>query len=83
MPIYPIINEVTGEQKEITMSISEWDEWKKENQEWKRDWSDPTTLPNNCETGEWKDKLSKKYPGWNEVLKSAKKAGASKNNIRD
>lgn len=83
MPTYPIVNKITGEQKEITMSISDWDKWKEKNKDWKRDWSDPTTAPNSCEAGEWKDKLSKRYPGWNEVLKSAKKAGASQNRIKD
>ena len=83
MPTYPIVNKITGEQKEITMSVSDWDKWKEENKDWKRDWSDPTTAPNSCEVGEWKDKLSKRYPGWNDVLKTVKKAGASQNRIKD
>ncbi len=35
---------------------------------WIRDWSDPSTAPNSCELGEWKDRLIKKHPSWNEVL---------------
>ena len=35
MPIYPIINKKTKEQKEISLSIEEWENFKKENKEWK------------------------------------------------
>jgi len=28
MPTYPVQNRITGEQKEVFMSINEWDEWK-------------------------------------------------------
>ena len=69
MPVYPIINKKTGEQKEISFCISEWENFKKENEEWVRDWSDPSTCPGSGEIGEWKDKLNKKNPSWNEVLK--------------
>jgi len=68
MPTYPVINKVTGEQKEVTMSINVWDQWKDENPDWDRDWSDPATCPSSGEIGEWKDKLNKKNPSWNEVL---------------
>lgn len=78
MPTYPVINKTTGEQKEVTMSIQEWDEWKSQNEDWIRDWSDPSTAPNSCETGEWKDKLAKKHPGWNEVLGKMSKLPGSK-----
>jgi len=75
MPTYPIIHKETKEQKEITLSIGQWEEFKKENPQWIRDWSDPSTVPNAAETGEWKDKLNKAHPGWNEILGKAKKAG--------
>jgi hypothetical protein len=75
MPTYPIIHKETKEQKEITLSIGQWEEFKKENPQWIRDWSDPSTAPNAAETGEWKDKLNKAHPGWNEILGKAKKAG--------
>lgn len=77
MPVYPIVNKTTGEQKEISLSISEWENFKKENEEWIRDWSDPSTSPNPCETGEWKDKLIKSHPSWNTVLEKASKAPGS------
>jgi hypothetical protein len=75
MPTYPIINKETKEQKEITLSIDEWEEFKAENPLWVRDWSDPSTAPNAAEIGEWRDKLNRKHPSWNSVLQKSKKAG--------
>ncbi len=78
MATYPIINTVTGEQKEISISVHEWEQWKKDNSEWIRDWSDPSTCPASAEIGEWKDKLVKKHPGWNEILDKASRAPKSR-----
>ena len=75
MATYPVINRESGEQKEVKMSIHEWNEWCKENPDWTRDWSDPSTCPASGEVGEWKDKLLKSKPGWNEVLANAQKTG--------
>lgn len=75
MPTYPIINKETKEQKEVSMSITEWEEFKIQNPLWCRDWSDPSTAPNSAEIGEWRDKLQKAHPSWNEVLKKSKKSG--------
>jgi hypothetical protein len=73
-----VYNKVTGEQKEVSMSVHDWDQWKKDNLEWDRDWSDPSTCPASAEIGEWKDKLIKKHPGWNEVLDKASRAPKSR-----
>lgn len=81
MATYPIINKKTGEQKEVNMSIHDWDQWTKDNLDWIRDWSDPSTAPNNCEIGEWKDKLNSKYPGWNQILDKSSKSAGSKSQI--
>ena len=78
MATYPVINKTTGEQKEVRLSVHEWEQWKTDNPEWDRDWSDPTTCPSSAEVGEWKDKLIKSKPGWNEVLEKASKAPRSK-----
>lgn len=78
MATYPVINKVTGEQKEVTLSVHDWDQWKKDNPDWDRDWSDPSTCPGSGEVGEWKDKLIKKNPGWNDVLRKASKAPGSR-----
>ena len=36
MPTYPVKNLKTGEQKEIQMSMSEYDQWRKDNPDWDR-----------------------------------------------
>lgn len=78
MATYPVYNKTTGEKKEVTMSVHNWDQWKKDNSEWERDWSDPSTCPGSGEVGEWKDKLLKSKPGWNDVLaKVGKTAGSN------
>ena len=74
MATYPVVNTKTGEQKEVSMSVHEWDKWKEENPDWSRDYSDPETMPGVGEVGEWKDKLRKKAPGWNDILKKVKKS---------
>ncbi len=78
MATYPVINKKTGEQKEIAMSVHDWDQWKTDNPEWERDYSDPTTFPGIGEVGDFKDKLKKTHPGWNDVLHKASKAPGSK-----
>ena len=78
MATYPVYNKVTGEQKEVTMSIHDWDQWKKDNPEWDRDWSDPSTCPSAADVGEVYDKLKKSHPGWNQILHRASKVPGSK-----
>ena len=77
MATYPVINKKTGEQKEIAMSVHDWDQWRTDNPEWERDYSDPTTFPGIGEVGDFKDKLKKTHPGWNDVLHKASKAPGS------
>ena len=76
MPTYPVINKETGEKKEVSMSMVAYDEWRKENPNWDKDWSE------GCaglgEVGEWKDKLITKNPGWNDVLHKASKSPGSR-----
>ena len=78
MATYPVINKNTGEQKDVKMSVHDWSQWCKDNPDWQRDWSDPSTCPQPGEVGEWRDKLVNKNPGWNEVLDRASKAPGSK-----
>ena len=75
MATYPVKNKETGETKEVVMSVHAWDQWKEDNPDWQRDFSDPSTCPGVGEVGEWRDKLVNKNPGWGEVLKSAQKSG--------
>ena len=77
MPSYPVVNSETGEQKEVKMSIYDWDQWIEDNPNWSRDYSDPSTFPGFGEVGEIYDKLKKSHPGWNDVLRKASKAPGS------
>ena len=72
MATYPVVHKETGETKEVSMSVHDWDKWTEENPDWIRDYSDPSTMPGVGEVGEWKDKLRKNNPGWNDVLEKAR-----------
>ena len=78
MATYPVVNSKTGEQKEVVMSVHDWPKWCDDNPDWKRDYSDPSTVPGVGEVGEWRDTLRKTKPGWNDVLRKAQKAPGSK-----
>ena len=77
MATYPVVNQQTGEQKEVVMSVHDWDQWKDDNPDWERDYSDPSTMPAMGveSVGDFQDKLTKKHPSWGEVLKKSQKAG--------
>jgi|TARA_B100000959_G_C14512165_1_gene431753 hypothetical protein len=76
MPTYPLKNLKTGETQELIMPMTEYDDWRKENPDWDKDWS------KGCagvgEVGDWQNKLISRNPGWNDVLKKASKAPGSK-----
>ena len=76
MPTYPVKNKETGEQKELSMSMVAYDEWRKENPDWDKDWM--AGVASVGETGEIYDKLKKHNPGWNDVLHKASKAPGSR-----
>ena len=78
MPTYPVVNKDTGEQKNVVMSINDWDQWLVDNPGWVRDWSDPSTAPMATEVGDCRNKLVSKKPGWNEVLEKASRAPGSR-----
>ena len=78
MPTYPVKNLKTGEKKEIQMSMTKYDQWRKDNPDWDKDWN--AGVANVGEVGEVYDKLRVKHPGWNEVLRKASKAPRS--NVR-
>ena len=76
MPTYPVINLKTKETKELSMTMLEYDKGKKDNPDWDKDWSQ------GCagigEVGDWKQKLIKSKPGWNDVLhKAGQQPGAN------
>ena len=76
MPTYPVIHKETGEKKELSMSMVAYDEWRKDNPSWDKDWSE------GCaglgEVGEWREKLITKNPSWNDVLYKASKSPGSR-----
>ena len=76
MPTYPVINKETGEKKELSMSMMKYDEWRKENPDWDKDWS--AGVAGVGEVGEWSDTLKRTHPGWNDVLHKASQAPGSK-----
>ena len=78
MATYPVSNRETGETKEVKMSIHDWDQWKIDNPDWERDFSDPSTCPGVGEVGDWQNKLVARNPGWNDVLTKASKAPGSR-----
>ena len=78
MPTYPVKNLITGEQKEIRMTMSDYDQGRKDNPDWDKDWN--AGVANLGEVGEIYDKLKKTHPGWNDVLHKASKAPRS--NVR-
>jgi hypothetical protein len=78
LAIYPIVHKETGETKVIEMSVHDIQQWYKDNPEWQRDWSQGCATPG--EVGEWKEKLVKSKPGWNEVLEKVGKVPGSRVN---
>ena len=73
MPIYPVKNLKTGEQQELCLSIAAYEEWRKENPDWDKDWSKGCASAG--EVGDWRNKLD---GGWNEVLdRASKQPGAN------
>ena len=39
MPTYPVKNSKTGEEKELSMSMKAYEEWRKDNPDWDKDWT--------------------------------------------
>jgi len=76
MPTYPVKHLETGETKELYMSMAEYEQWRKDNPEWDKDWSQGCAGVG--EVGDWQQKLVNKQPGWNEVLRKASKMPGAK-----
>ena len=75
MPTYPVKNLKTGEKQELSMTISQYEEWRKENPDWDKDWAAGVAAVG--EVGDWKDKLRKTKPGWNDDLKKVQQVPRS------
>ena len=73
MPTYPVKNSKTGEEKELSMSMKAYAEWREENPDWDKDWSKGCASAG--EVGAWRMKTD---GGWNEVLhKVSQEPGAN------
>jgi hypothetical protein len=76
MPVYPVKNLKTGDTQELVMSVADYDQWRKDNPDWDKDWSQGCASIG--EVGDWRNKLISKNPGWNDVLHKASKAPGSR-----
>jgi len=80
MPTYPVKNKETGEEKELSMTMAAYDQWRKDNPEWDKDWS------KGCagQSTEFKWTGEANSSGWNEVLdRASKQPGANVRKNRD
>ena len=68
MPTYPVKNLKTEEKKELSMTMKEYEQWKKDNPDWDRDWQ--AGVASAGEVGEWRDKMASTHPGWVDIMKN-------------
>jgi len=68
MPTYPVIHKETKETQELYLSMAEYDQWRKDNPDWDKDWSQGCASIG--EVGDWRDKMSKTHPGWGDIMKN-------------
>lgn len=76
MPTYPVINKETGEKQELYMSMVEYEQWRKDNPEWDKDWQ--AGIASSGEVGDWRNKMDKTHPGWGEIMNKVKKIPGSR-----
>tara|TARA_B100002019_G_scaffold256081_1_gene239207 strand:+ start:647 stop:877 length:231 start_codon:yes stop_codon:yes gene_type:complete len=71
MPTYDVINKVTGEKKQFSMTMKEYGEWKEANPDWDKDWQAGvagTTYGKPKQSDGFKEVMSKiqsEHPGAN------------------
>ena len=80
MPTYPIKNLKTGETKELMMSMKEYDQFRKDNPEWDKDWQ--AGVATSQEMFKWTGEAASS--GWNEVLdRASRQPGSTVRKNRD
>ena len=80
MPTYPVIHRETQEKKELSMTMKAYDQWRKDNPEWDKDWQAGVA----GQSTEFKWTGEAKSSGWNEVLdRASKQPGATVRKHRD
>jgi hypothetical protein len=72
MPIYPVKHSTTGEKQELNLSLSSYEQWRKDNPDWDKDWS--AGVAGLGEVGDWRNKTD---GGWNEVLQKVSQVPGS------
>ena len=77
MATYPVKNKQTGEEKEVVMSIHDWDQWREDNPDWKRFYTPDNSPKLGIEIGETFGKLYTKHPGWKDVISKAQQQPGS------
>ena len=68
MPTYPVKNLKTKEKQELSMTMKEYDQWRKDNPDWDKDWQ--AGVASAGEVGEWRDKMASTHPGWADIMKN-------------
>jgi hypothetical protein len=76
MPTYPVKNLETGETQELYMSMKEYEQWRKDNPGWDKDWSQGCAAAQ--EVGDWRNKMNKTHPGWGEHMRKMANMPGSK-----
>ena len=80
MPTYPVKNLKTGETKEIVMTMKQYDQWRKDNPDWDKDWN--AGVASTQEMFRWTGAAASS--GWNEVLdRASKQPGSTVRKNRD
>ena len=80
MPTYPVKNLTTGEKKELSMTMKEYDQWRKDNPDWDKDWQ--AGVASSQVIFKWSGEAASS--GWNEVLdRASKQPGANVRKNRD
>ena len=74
---YPVRNKETGEEKEIVMSIHDWDQWLSDNPTWERYYTPDNAPVMGVEMGDPFNKIYTKHPGWKDVISKAQKQPGS------
>ena len=72
MPIYPVVNRHTGEKQELNLSLANYEQWRKDNPDWDKDWS--AGVAGMGEVGDWRNKTD---GGWNEGLQKVSQVPGS------
>ena len=69
MPNYAVKNYDTGEEKEFTMTVAQYEQWRADNPEWEKNWQ-AGTMAAISEVGDYQNKLPQ---GFKDRLNNVKK----------